>query len=277
MTFFRFGLAFLFLLMASFTTTNAFAQADKTGIDLRVGLSVPFYTGASTAFETSRVNASQGGIYVVGVGLDVQALYRWKNVGLGVEQLLSAAIAYADSSADTLEALGVKMPDETGLFKFGDAAFYGATYFIVKSYFPIGKAHLITITPGVGVAYGAGIAKKHIFGNESDLALSIKADFGYTYFIQDKYGIGFNLEYQAHVTFDKHPCYISKDPDWQAVARSADGFTTPKSPNFWAFLFEKFRRAESCEARRSERLAAQKRRRMRDAEGEPEPVSPARR
>lgn len=214
MTFFRFGLAVLFLFLASFTTTNAFAQADKTGIDLRVGLSVPFYTGAPTAFETNRVNASHSGINMVGVGLDVQALYRWKNVGIGVEQLIAAAIAYADSSADTLKALGVNMPDETGLFKFGEGAFYGATYFIIKSYFPAGKTHLVTISPGVGVAYGARIPQKHLFGNESDLALSVKLELGYTYFIMDTYGVGLNLEYQAHVTFNEHPCYTSKDPSY---------------------------------------------------------------
>lgn len=35
MKFFKYGLASLFLIFACFATTNAFAQADKTGLDLR--------------------------------------------------------------------------------------------------------------------------------------------------------------------------------------------------------------------------------------------------
>lgn len=211
MTFFRFGLAVLLLLLASFMTTNAFAQADKTGIDLRVGLSVPFYSGSPMEFREG--SYSQRGINMTGVGLDIQALYRWKNVGVGIEQFLGGAIASWDSSNDDLRNLGEAIPEEVGFFKYGEGTFYGATYFIVKAYFPANPSHLITISTGIGAAYGAGEPEKHIFGNTSDSALSVKLELGYAYFIMDTYGIGVNLEYQAHMIFGEHSCYASKsDP-----------------------------------------------------------------
>ena len=195
MTFFRFGLSVLLLLLASFTTTNAFAQADKTGIDLRAGISVPFYSGSPSAFKGDTFNIQRNGISMTGVGLDIQALYRWKNFGLGVEQFIGAAIAYIDSSDDDLKSRGEAIPGEVGFFKYGEGTFYGATYFIVKAYFHADKTHLITISSGIGAAYGTGEPEKHIFGNTIDSALSIKLELGYAYFIMDTYGIGVNLEY----------------------------------------------------------------------------------
>ena len=84
MKFFKYGLASLFLIFACFATTNAFAQADKTGLDLRVGLAVPYYAGASSSVDFGMGELKASGLSAVGVGLDVQVLYRWTYFGLGI-------------------------------------------------------------------------------------------------------------------------------------------------------------------------------------------------
>lgn len=200
MKIFKFGLTGLFLFLACFATTNAFAQADKTGLDLRVGVSVPYYKGASVSFNFGEgISAKANALEAVGVGLDVSVIYRWTNFGLGIEQLVGGIFALDDAisaQANTDEGAG-----EVSYFKKGDGAFYGATYFMLKEYIPIGSAHLITIGQGIGASYGAKLDNKRLYSSDSDAAFSVKADLGYTYFTMDTYGVGLNLEYQANLAF----------------------------------------------------------------------------
>ena len=200
MKFFKYGLASLFLIFACFATTNAFAQADKTGLDLRVGLAVPYYAGASSSvdFDMGELNAS--GLSAVGVGLDVQVLYRWTYFGLGIEQLIGGVFALDKtvSFSGNLDDANVN----ASFFDEGDGAFYGATFFLLKEYIPIGHSHLITISEGLGATYGAKLDHKRLYVTDSDAAFGVKLDLGYTYFIMETYGVGVNFEYHASLAFN---------------------------------------------------------------------------
>ncbi len=200
MKFFKYGLASLFLIFACFATTNAFAQADKTGLDLRVGLAVPYYAGASSSLDIAGTELKASGLSAVGVGLDVQVLYRWTYFGLGIEQLIGGVFALDQTLAFSGSLDGVDA--NVSYFDKGDGAFYGATFFLLKEYIPIGRSHLITISEGLGATYGAKLDHKRLYVTDSDAAFGVKFDLGYTYFIMETYGVGINLEYHASLAFN---------------------------------------------------------------------------
>jgi hypothetical protein len=74
----------LIVLIAGLFAGNAFAQANKQGIDLRVGLAVPIYVGAGVGSDAGDLSASA--FEGIGAGLDVQFGYRWKYFGILLEQ-----------------------------------------------------------------------------------------------------------------------------------------------------------------------------------------------
>lgn len=193
------GLIGLFLLLSCLMATNAFAQADKQGFDFRASIAVPLYRGASAKVEVGDTTISQsgGGLQAVGVGLDLQFIYRWKYFGLGVEQLFGGVFSTADYGSISMSINGNDANVSASIFKKGDGAFYGETFFVLKEYIPIGSTHLVTIAEGLGASYGAKLDHKRLYVTDTDAAFAAKFELGYTYFIMDTYGVGLNLSYTA--------------------------------------------------------------------------------
>lgn len=184
-----FGLFLIF--MCLFGATNAFAQSDRSGFELRAGIAVPIYAGASSN------GFSGNALAAVGVGLDVQAMYRWTYFGLGVQQTITGIFAMNNTNGyDEFDS-----SDDYNVFEEGDGVFYGGTFFMLKEYIPFLGNHMITIGEGVGATYGAKLDHKKLYSSDSDVAFAIKGELGYTYFIEGKYGVGFNIDYTAALSF----------------------------------------------------------------------------
>lgn len=180
-----------------FGASTAFAQADRGGLELRAGLAVPIYAGASTDLDGASA------LSAVGFGVNVQVMYRWTYFGLGIEQFVSGIVATNDTFSVSPDDAGVTFyglreiednAKNAGIFQKGDSVFYGGTFFVLKEYIPFGN-NLITIGEGAGVTYGANKEHKKLYTTDSDLAVAIKVELGYTYFIAGLYGVGINLDY----------------------------------------------------------------------------------
>ena len=179
-----FGIYFIF--MCCFGATDAFAQSDRSGFELRAGLVIPIFSGASTVVDDYGLSGKA--LSAVGVGVDIQAMYRWAYFGLGVQQTIAGVFATNDTLID------IKYGEVKDFFRKGDGAFYGGSFFMLKEYIPFAGNHMITIGEGIGVTYGANKENRKLYSSDSDLALAIKGDLGYVYFIEGIYGVGLNID-----------------------------------------------------------------------------------
>lgn len=125
----------------------------------------------------------------MGVGVDIQVMYRWTYFGLGVQQTIAGVFATNDTMID------INYGVVKDFFRKGDGAFYGGTFFMLKEYIPFLGNHMITLGEGIGVTYGANMENKKLYSSNSDLALAIKGELGYVYFIEGKYGVGLIIDY----------------------------------------------------------------------------------
>lgn len=199
------GLISLFLLFACFATTNAFAQADKSGLEIRAGVVVPYFVGASASVSDDVEVGSVNNLKAVGVGVNLQLLYRWTYFGLGIDQMVSGIFALDNSFS-----LSISDTDwDLNGYEKGDGLFYGATFFVLKEYIPIGSTHLITFGEGIGATYGANKKHQKVYETSSDAAFAFKFEIGYTYFLFDLFGIGLNLEYTGSLAIDNGVSYSS--------------------------------------------------------------------
>ena len=162
-----------------------------SGIDITAALAAPI----TMSFG---IGIGDGvGSFGPGFGVEIQAVYRFGKVGLGVEQKINGVFAMPTGNVD--ENTGDNTGENQQKVKSDkiNSIFLGGTFVILKEYVKAGQNGLVTFGEGIGVAYGANKPDKRIVGGISDSAFALKFDFGYTYFIQSKYGIGFNLEYMC--------------------------------------------------------------------------------
>ena len=166
----------LFLaLVLSLLSTNASAQVSESGLDLRASLDVPVV------------------ILAAGIGLDLSFGYRWAYGGIYVSQDLDFIFAN-NSFAD----IGEYSHEEN----YG-AWFQGATYLTGLGFIPISDDWEMFLGAGVGVMYysddfnSTSDKSEDSIDNPCDLAF--KFMFGMTRYINDRLGVGFNLNYSLEI------------------------------------------------------------------------------
>lgn len=166
------------------------------GFDIRIALTAPYTMSSGAKFSLKDMEYQF--IAGPGFGIEIQAVYRYKKVGFGIEQKLNGIFSMV--SEDNEENIENTQPSQEQQTK---SLFMGATFLIIKEYVNAGHNGVFTFAEGLGVAYEANSSDNKIFPGKSDYAFAFKFDLGYTYFIKAKYGIGFNLEYMLGVSFHK--------------------------------------------------------------------------
>ena len=194
----------LIVLIGTLFAGNAFAQANKSGVDFKFGLAVPMYVsaGVGEVDEGLGAKAFEG----IGAGLDVQMGYRWKYFGILLEQQMYGQWAKHDmidkSIYDAAVAENPKALRLDGRFGFdseykkNDALWLCASMLLLREYIPIGEYFLISIGEGAGVMYGSEKLMN------ADWLLAVKGEIGIAYFIKKWLGIGVNMYFVAGLGFD---------------------------------------------------------------------------
>ena len=195
----QFAFGSLIVLLVMLFAGNAFAQADKSGWDLRTGITVPIYKSSSQEDFTG-VKPFEG----IGVGLDFQFGYRWKYVGIALEQQFHGMWArhnqLSDALYEELKAQNKVRPDgRTGEeFKKGDMEYLMGSYLVIKEFIPISDRFMFSFGEGAGLLYGP----ECVVADGADFMVGFKGEVGLSYFVGGWFGIGVNFEYAAILAFE---------------------------------------------------------------------------
>ena len=176
----------------SLTATLSSAQAECSRHDFRIGLIAPYYQGDNINVMGNDWEFKTPPLKSAGIGLDVEAAFVWGNFGIALEQQLTSTFATRTSVG------GDKNSSYIGYFDKGDAAFVGATYFLIKEYVHLGKS-TIAFSEGIGAIYGAKIDSRYVFPGDNDAAFAFKFAVQYTYDFTEQYGICVGFEYAGAV------------------------------------------------------------------------------
>ena len=162
-------------LVFSLLSTNASAHVSEPGLDFRASLDVPIE------------------ILVAGIGLNLNFGYRWAYAGIYVSQDLDFIFSNDPFSKD----------DYWGYEATHDVWFQGATYLTGLGFIPISDNWEMFLGMGIGVMYYSNdlIPDPDVDDDtvSNPFDLSLKFMFGMTYYINERFGIGFNLNYSLTI------------------------------------------------------------------------------
>ena len=222
--------AILLALFCALFASSAFAQADESGLDLRVGLGAQLLRVDSTVTRSGSVLgkdykitselkdpiAFNGAIGKIAIG------YRWKYFGLYLDQDLGSAKwdgktpGYKVSgNSDSLGLSGnAESQDEAIDQGEKNTYFLGGTYFTIRGIFPVTSSFQIDLGVGFGAIYADGDKaseansendKPALIANEDGdpcALFSLKFSLTLTYYFTKMFGLAVFLDY--NLSFDNY-------------------------------------------------------------------------
>lgn len=163
---------------------NAFAQAGKSGMDVRMGLGAnALYFDLNTDLQAGSLGINMDRSsedWLAGVAGQISVGYRWHYFGVYFDQ------------------------DLTGIWETGEAAsdasyFLGGSFITVRGILPIRDRLQLDLGIGLGVLYGAETEKTASLvvndKNEPTAIFGLKGSFYLTYYITPAFGLGLHLDY----------------------------------------------------------------------------------
>jgi len=176
-------------------TSQAFAQADESGFELRAGLAVPIVVTNSAVVWSVGLNGI-GSIDLeipaaigagAGFGLNLSFGYRWKYFGVYLDQDISSVL---------IGRINLFRNSEDGKTDLS-ARFLGATYVLFRGFLPVSSSFALSAGVGAGVMYGTNKDFGLFMSNESgnDVAFAFKVQLGFTYYFNHVFGLGLNVDY----------------------------------------------------------------------------------
>lgn len=157
----------LFFVFCAFFSSSAFAQADATGVEIKAAITAPIYlyNNGITSDKT-----------YYGVGVNLALGYRWQYFGLYIDQDFRSV--FVKKSEDKYKG-----------------HFMGAFHVMGRTVLAINTDFLIYGGFGLGFMYGTHDNRKDLGLNKNDIAFSLKAQLGFSYFLTERFSIGLDFSY----------------------------------------------------------------------------------
>lgn len=163
---------------------NAFAQAGKSGMDLRMGLGANAMlldvSTSVTGGDFLEVGGNSNGSWVAGPAGQISIGYRWSFFGIYIDQDLTGVWPTEESSA------------ESGMF-------LGGTFVTARGIFPIFERLQLDLGIGLGVLYGAEEETKASLitdeRGEPTAIFGLKGSLALTYYVTRSFGLGLHMDY----------------------------------------------------------------------------------
>ena len=160
-------IALMFFVFCSSFQSIAFAQAEYTGIDAKASLAVPIvlYNNDLVFLDAQ-----------TGIGFGLALGYRWSYAGVYVDQSFNSVFVENDENKP-------------------EAQFMGTFYVMGRGFYPIMSKLQMHAGLCLGFIYGSHETRENLGLSKNDVAFSLKTELGFTYFVNDMIGVGFDFNY----------------------------------------------------------------------------------